>query len=134
MIKEETINVLSRVFGILANYMDRYSGDLFIDFPRACQNYENEDYPIVFVHKSHADLIKRFTDICIERKIEPTYENSVNACKEALGIDFAIEITPSKLIITNYNADKSSIRSIVAHLKNIYDWKDAVEVIDNSRN
>lgn len=137
---DNTIYTLSRVFNILANYMDNYSGDLFLDFPSACHHYEvgEWDYPIVFVHKTHADLIDRYEDVCVENGIEPTFENSVKKCQETLGLDVSIEITPYKVTIVNFNVEKWNMHSIVSRLHDIENFQkeDAVEVIDktNSKN
>lgn len=128
---------LSMVFHILANYMTSYSGDLFIDFPRAYEHLirDDEDYPIVFVAKNHADLIDRYESCLIEEGMPHELEDCVKHCQETLGLDFSVEVTPYKVIITNYKCSNMKIRDMVSRLHDIpiYKDEDAVEVVDKTK-
>lgn len=123
------------VFHLLANKMDNYSGDLFIDFTNALEHFTNpnEEYPIVFMGKTHADLIDRYENILVEENKPHGLEDCVKLCKETLGLDFMVEVTPYKVIITNYKASVRSINDLVTRLHDFswYKNEDSVEVVDN---
>lgn len=125
MIDYNILKRLANVFHILANYMTSYSGDLFIDFPRACDIAMCSRPVVVFVHKTHADLMERYD------YGGASFDSCVHECQRTLGLDFAIEIEVDKITIHNYKADKWAIDDIVSRLKEIPQYRegDTIKVI-----
>lgn len=116
----EKVVYLSRVFNVLANRMESCSGDLFIDFPRALDILECGRKPIIFYHKSHADLSERYAG-CLREcgKENPTLEDCIKKCQDTLGLDVVFEIGIDGIKVRNINADKYEFKSLCDGLGNV---------------
>jgi hypothetical protein len=76
----------------VANYMDMYQGDLFIDFPNMWEEYSTTGKTILFVGKTHTDLPSRISwEVDLDRKIKE-YQRT-------LGMDLLMIISPEKVIV-----------------------------------
>lgn len=76
----------------VANYMDRFQGDLFIDFPNIWEEYSTTGKTILFVGKTHADLPSRIS-------WETDFEKKIKEYQRTLGMDFLMVISPEKVIV-----------------------------------
>lgn len=115
----EKMVYLSRVFSVLTNRMESCGGDLFIDFPRALDILECGQKPIIFYHKSHADLSERYAKCLRECGNEnPTLEDCIKYCQETLGLDVVLEIGIDGIKVRNIKADKYDFKSLYDNLCN----------------
>lgn len=76
----------------VANYMERFQGDLFIDFPDIWEEYSTTGKTILFVGKTHADLPSRIS-------WETDFEKKIKEYQRTLGMDFLMTIYPEKVVI-----------------------------------
>lgn len=122
------------ILHLLANTMERYSGDIFLDFPKAWEEYNDpiKDYPIFLVRKTGCDLINRYEDILKKENKPHELADCLAMCNKSLGWDYAVEITPYKVIITNNKLSKWQINDLLIRLNDRKDIGE-VEVVENGK-
>lgn len=124
---EDEFKRFTYILHLIANKMDSFCGDIFLDLANAWEQYNDEslDYPIFLVRETGCDLITRYEKM-LRQENKPSDKKSCFAeCSKFLGFDFAVEITPYKVIITNNKLDKWELNDLVTRLN---DRKDIGEI------
>lgn len=130
---EQTLSVLEiRKIGLalseVANKMDSFSGDLFIDLATICGLVSCKKTAIVLAGNSHADEIGRFIGCESETGKKPESEvtcaEALRHCDESLGWDYAVafhfEYGTLCISIISNKADKKDNYDISKFAERIY--------------
>jgi hypothetical protein len=83
----------------VANWMDRFQGDLFIDFPKIYERWIAGDYVSLAVAKMHSMIIG----------VGPY---SLESLKKSLGVDFVISFRNNDIYLENIRLSDEDFRYI----------------------
>lgn len=87
------IRRIGRALSVVANKMESFPGDLFIDLGKICGLTACGQNAIILVGKSHADEITRFYECIAEREKTENGITTADAfaeCDRTLGWDYAV--------------------------------------------
>lgn len=127
---EDEFKRFTYILHLIANTMDSYCGDIFLDLPNAWEQYnEGVNYPMFLVRKTGCDLVTRYQKVLMQENKPSDTKSCLDFCNKTLGWNFAVEITPYKVIVTNQKLDKWDLEDFVSRLNDRKDIGE-VEVVD----
>lgn len=130
---QKGIRYIFTMLHCIANDMERFSGDLFLDTPDIVEKWNKNEAITICVAKSHADLLDRFIKGFNSREgYAPTYDEALLYADKTLGLDYYITLDPKKydatkmegegsfascITLTNYKLDKFKEERIYYDIK-----------------
>lgn len=88
----------------VANWMDRFQGDLFIDFPKLYERWKAEDFVYLAVAKTHSNIIG-------------VGEYSLANLQKTLGVDFVIGFHKDDIVLQNIKLSDKDFEYILDDLR-----------------